>query len=109
MPFEHFQNKSGLYVLLCKKDGVFLLLAVKVTPLSINHENDLDCNSKKPMAIPEGNLPAGEALNIKYTYSVTFIVRFISSRKYYSYFLFLFFFFILISHVVYLLLFEEGG
>nr|BAN20623.1 conserved hypothetical protein [Riptortus pedestris] len=49
------------------------IISAKVTPLSINHENGVDCTSKEPMAIPEGSLPKGKNLEIKYTYTVKFV------------------------------------
>lgn len=49
------------------------IVSVKVTPLSLKHENGIDCTSKEPLAISEGTLRTGESLQIKYTYSVRFI------------------------------------
>lgn len=50
------------------------LIAVKVIPRSYKHENGPNCNNKKAMDLPYGDLPNNQNLEITYTYSVTFSV-----------------------------------
>lgn len=51
------------------------IISVKVIPRSIKHHSALDCTSQEPLEIPTKALASNENFEIKYTYSVTFIMN----------------------------------
>lgn len=52
------------------------LIAAKVVPHSIKHTGSVDCESQIPLEIPTNELSGGQTFQVKYTYSVKFVVSF---------------------------------
>lgn len=65
------------------------LIAVKVVPHSIKHTSsvlkDSDCESQIPLEIPANELTSGPPFQVKYTYSVKFVVSLYSLYRYWKY------------------------
>ncbi|XP_011506080.1 PREDICTED: transmembrane 9 superfamily member 2 [Ceratosolen solmsi marchali] len=54
------------------KENSGRIISIKVTPRSIKHDKNVDCQSKIPLEIPSEPLGQGQKLEIAYTYSVHF-------------------------------------